>query len=62
MIYYFDRFGLVASGFVVATLRNTRSKFSLGCSASRSRAKSKNRLNCSGLSGCGLGLRGMEYL
>lgn len=42
-----------------ATLRNTRSKFGLGCSAPTSRAMSIKRFDSSGSSGGGLGLRGM---
>ena len=60
MSRYFDRFGLAAaSRFGVAILSNTRSKCSTGSRSRTSRAVAMNRLNCSGLSGWGFGLRGM---
>ena len=44
-----------------ATFRNTRSKLGLGSSALTSRAMSMKRLDCSGSSGSGFGLRGMVH-
>ena len=55
----FDRFGFVATGASFTTLSNTRSKCSSGSRLRTPRAVARTRLNCSGLSGVGLGLRGM---